>query len=121
MQFPTRIGVDVDGFIVNPTSLHKIDRIYQELLSQLIEILKNSAGPKLHSVYIYGSVGRGEAMPGSSDIDLTVILKSSLTPQEKTLLNEATQTFKWDHPIAPKVDSSKVHSMLNVLYEVPIV
>ena len=40
------------------------------LIEQLIEILKDNIGNKLHSIYVYGSVGRGEAILGKSDIDL---------------------------------------------------
>lgn len=104
MQFPTRIDVDNDGYILNKTSLNKIDGVYQGLLSQVVEILKRCAGTKLHSVYIYGSVGRGEALLGTSDIDLSVILTSPFSPQEMARLDEETKMFICDNPIVPKVD-----------------
>jgi predicted nucleotidyltransferase len=104
VQFPTRIGVDTDGYILNPTSVDKINGVYQELLSQVLEILKKCAGAKLHSVYIYGSVGRGEAVLGSSDIDVSVVLTSPFTPQEITLLNEESKKFRSNNPVVLKVD-----------------
>ncbi|MBD8004966.1 nucleotidyltransferase domain-containing protein [Bacillus norwichensis] len=104
MEFPTRIGVDNDGYILNATSLDKVNCAYKELLNQVIEILKKCAGAKLHSVYLYGSVGRGQAVFGTSDIDLSVIVTSPFTPQEAALLNEENRKFISENPIVPKVD-----------------
>lgn len=104
MRFPTRIGVDADGYILNPTSVDKINIVYQEFLSQVIEILKKCAGAKLHSVYIYGSVGRGEAVLGSSDIDVSVVLTSPFTPQEMKLLNQESKKIRSNNPVVSKVD-----------------
>ena len=74
MQFPTRIGIDIDGYIINRTSKDKISYVYQKALDEIIDILRRCIGDKLHSIYLYGSVGRGEAILSSSDIDLSVIL-----------------------------------------------
>ena len=104
VKFPTRIDVDNEGYILNKTSLDKIDSVYQELLIQVVEILKKCVGTKLHSIYLYGSVGRGEAVVGTSDIDLSVILTSPFSLQEKVLLAEKTEIFISDNPIVPKVD-----------------
>lgn len=104
MQFPTRMGVDPAGYILNQTSTQKILPVYRELLNQILEMLKRCAGAKVHSVYIYGSVGRGEAVQGTSDIDLSVLLTSPLLPQEKALLDLETAAFVYKHPLVPKVD-----------------
>lgn len=104
MKFPTRIDVDSDGYILNKTSFNKIDGVYLGLLSQVVDILKRCARTKLHSVYIYGSVGRGEAVLGTSDIDLSVILTSPFSPQEMARLDEETKMFISDNPIVPKID-----------------
>ncbi|WP_315122445.1 nucleotidyltransferase domain-containing protein [uncultured Clostridium sp.] len=104
MQFPTKIGVDIDGYIINQTSKDKISYVYQKTLEEILDILKECTGDKVHSVYIYGSVGRGEAVLGSSDIDLSVVLTSSLTPLETTTLNQETKNFICNNPNIPKVD-----------------
>lgn len=104
MQFPTRLGVDPAGYILNQTSTQKIHPVYRELLNQILAMLKRCAGAKLHSVYIYGSVGRGEAVQGISDIDLTVLLSSPLLPQEKVLLDRETAALIRLNPLVPKVD-----------------
>ncbi|GKW45948.1 nucleotidyltransferase domain-containing protein [Planococcus sp. NCCP-2050] len=104
MQFPTRIGIDPAGYILNQTSTQKIHPVYRELLNQILARLKRCAGAKLHSVYIYGSVGRGEAVQGTSDIDLTVLLTSPLLPKEKALLDRETAALVRLNPLVPKVD-----------------
>lgn len=104
MKFPTRIGIDIDGYIINLTSTDKITDIYQKALNKIIDILGRCAGDKLHSIYLYGSVGRGEAMLGSSDIDLSVILTSPLTALENKILQQETRKFIYDNHNIPKVD-----------------
>ena len=60
MKFPTRIGIDIDGYIINLTSTDKITDTYQKALNKIIDILGICTGDKLHSIYLYGSVGRGK-------------------------------------------------------------
>ncbi|MDU2490087.1 MAG: nucleotidyltransferase domain-containing protein [Clostridium celatum] len=104
MQFPTRIGIDIDGYIINRTSKDKICYVYQKALDEIIYILRRCIGNKLHSIYLYGSVGRGEAILASSDIDLSVILKSPLTSLENKILQQETRKFICNNHNIPKVD-----------------
>lgn len=104
MKFPTRIGIDIDGYIINRTSKDKISYVYQKALDEIIDILRRCIGNKLHSIYLYGSVGRGEAILASSDIDLSVILKSPLTSLENKTLQKETRKFIYNNHNIPKVD-----------------
>lgn len=104
MEFPTKIGIDTDGYIINRTSKDNISYIYQKALEKIIDILRSCSDDKLHSIYLYGSVGRGEAVLGSSDIDLSVILTSPLTSFETEVLQKETRDFIRDNSDIPKVD-----------------
>jgi len=60
---------DFDGYIINPTSLDKIQLEYKDILNDIVEIYKKRFGAKLHSVYVRGSVAKGTAIENISDID----------------------------------------------------
>lgn len=61
--------VDSDGYLINPASKDKITAEWQPVVKDIIEAYKLHYGDLLHSVYIRGSVGKGDAVSGISDID----------------------------------------------------
>lgn len=80
--------------IHNQTSISKVDPLLQPLIDGLLEIAKNEIGGKLnllYSVYLVGSVARGEFIPGSSDINIYFIIDTdtdtSISTKEYPLIN----------------------------------
>lgn len=61
--------VDKEGYIVNPTSVEKIQGEWKALVNDIVEVYKKTYGESLKQVYIRGSVAKGEAVKGVSDID----------------------------------------------------
>lgn len=61
--------VDKNGFLINPTSAEKVQEKWKPLVEDIVDIYKNLYGEKLKNVYIRGSVAKGEAVEGVSDID----------------------------------------------------
>ncbi|MCC7469616.1 MAG: nucleotidyltransferase domain-containing protein [Bacteroidetes bacterium] len=61
--------IDQDGYIKNPTSIEKIQGEWKELVDDIVEIYRKAYGEHLKQVYIRGSVAKGEAVKGVSDID----------------------------------------------------
>ena len=55
-------GLDPNGFIVSDVSKDKIDKVYVPCIRESVESLRNLFHQQLHSVYVYGSVARGEAV-----------------------------------------------------------
>ena len=49
----------------------------REAATRLTEQLRERAGPNLRSVVLHGSVARGEAVPGVSDVNVLVLLESA--------------------------------------------
>ncbi|EZH65813.1 hypothetical protein DH09_13320 [Bacillaceae bacterium JMAK1] len=85
-------GLDHQGYIqsdVVPTQIS----LYETCIQDCIEQLKQSFPNKVHSVYVYGSVARGEAVKKKSDLDLLVLLTEDLTDQEKRRLNVLGQSL----------------------------
>ncbi len=61
--------VDKEGYLVNPTGLDKIQSEWKPLIDEIIDMYKIMYGENLVSIYIRGSVVKGEAVSGVSDID----------------------------------------------------
>ncbi|WP_346896546.1 nucleotidyltransferase domain-containing protein [Clostridium sp. UBA7503] len=104
MNFPTKIGTDKDGYIMKFASKDNINSNYMTLIEQLIEILKYNIGNKLHSIYVYGSVGRGEAILSKSDVDLCIIINTPLNAIELDNLRKDKEQFLNKNKSIPKVD-----------------
>ena len=68
------LEIDKDGFIIKKASAEK----FQEKWKPVIEETKNAYiehfGDKLHSVYIRGSVAKGEAIDGIADLDSIAVV-----------------------------------------------
>lgn len=101
MQLPTRLGTDEAGYIINQTSRMRIQVMYRPVIDEVIGLLKKQFGEVLHSVYVYGSIGRGTAVAGKSDLDLTVIVKETV---HIDALREETEDLLERHPEIIKVD-----------------
>ena len=81
-------GVDKDGYIINMISVDNVSQRFKSVLEESIACLVKELGNNLHSIYLYGSVGRGTAVFGQSDLDLSVITYSDLSDSTKDNLNE---------------------------------
>ncbi len=64
---------DAAGFIYVMPDLAR-QPAFRKVVDTLINTLMHKLGDTLHSVYLYGSVARGEAITGISDHDLCLIL-----------------------------------------------
>jgi len=61
--------------INNLVSVTKIDPTVKEILDNFVAFAQNTVGEIVSSIYLVGSSGRGEFIPGCSQIDLYMILK----------------------------------------------
>ena len=61
--------VDSEGYVINPASLEKVQEDWRPVIDDITEGYKKIFGYKLTQVYIRGSVAKGQAVPGVSDID----------------------------------------------------
>ena len=91
-------GLDPNGFIVSDVSKDKIDNVYMPCIQESVESLRNLLHQQLHSVYVYGSVARGEAIAIKSDLDLIVMIDGKLSSvklaQLKKLAEELSQKYR---------------------------
>ena len=92
-------GLDSNGFIISDVSKDKIDDAYLPCICESVENLKNLFQQQLHSVYLYGSVARGEAIAKKSDLDLIAMFNTKLSPiklaELKKLVGELSQKYHY--------------------------
>ncbi|MFG2915988.1 nucleotidyltransferase domain-containing protein [Kitasatospora sp. NPDC048298] len=71
----TTQGLDRDGFIAREGSLERVPPAFAPVVAAARERIAAAFTPdRLHSAYLYGSVPRGTATPGVSDLDLLLAL-----------------------------------------------
>lgn len=90
-------GLDEKGFIVSDVSKDKIHDVYLPCIRETNDRLSNLFTQELHSVYVYGSVARGEAVINTSDLDIIAMFHTNLTPTKLAeltkLSNELSQKY----------------------------
>lgn len=101
MNKPTRLGTDEAGYVMNQTSIHHVQSEFEVVLFKAIELVKGAFDEQLHSIYLYGSIGRGTAVSGQSDLDLTVLVYEDV---DATELVEQTEQLLTEHPEVIKID-----------------
>lgn len=101
MELPTRLGTDEAGYVINQTDVIRIQPMFRPVLDAVIQLLREEFAEELHSVYVYGSVGRGTAVAGRSDLDVTVIVKREM---DIGVLKGRTMLLLREHPEVIKID-----------------
>jgi hypothetical protein len=66
--------LDPEGYIVPEADLANVQPEYRGLPEAAADLLGRELGQRLHGGYLYGSVVRGNAVPGRSDLDLLAVL-----------------------------------------------
>ncbi|MDR0140169.1 nucleotidyltransferase domain-containing protein [Metabacillus idriensis] len=78
---------------MSDVALEKIDNAYFPCIRESVEKLAKLFPHLLHSVYVYGSVARGEAVLVKSDLDLLVMFNGSLSAEELAKLKTVTKAL----------------------------
>ena len=77
-------GLDVDGFIKREGSLSKVADVFAPVVRAARAQISEAFGrARLHSAYLYGSIPRGTAIPGRSDLDLLLALRHAPRPADR--------------------------------------
>ncbi len=84
MTPPPPHGLATDGTIQREGDLSRIDPDFAPMVQILRTQLPHLLGEHLHSVYLYGSIPRGTATPGISDLDALAVLHNTPTDTDRT-------------------------------------
>ncbi|MFE6054367.1 nucleotidyltransferase [Kitasatospora sp. NPDC056446] len=77
-------GLDRDGYIAREGSLDRVPAEFAPVVQAARERIAGAFGPeRLHSAYLYGSIPRGTAVPGTSDLDLLLALHHGPTAADR--------------------------------------
>ncbi|MFD8707529.1 nucleotidyltransferase domain-containing protein [Kitasatospora sp. NPDC059648] len=77
-------GLDEDGYIAREGSPERVAAEFTPVVEAARERIATAFGPaRLHSAYLYGSIARGTAVPGVSDLDLLLALRHRPTPEDR--------------------------------------
>ncbi|MGY4983612.1 nucleotidyltransferase domain-containing protein [Streptomyces sp. 900105755] len=85
-------GLDPLGFIEREGSHARVPRVFRPVVAAARDRLPDVFGARLDSAYLYGSIPRGTARVGRSDLDLLVVLSEEPTGADRDaarLLGEA--------------------------------
>ncbi|MCD9875300.1 nucleotidyltransferase domain-containing protein [Streptomyces guryensis] len=82
-------GLDPQGYIAREGSLARVPHAFRAVVAAARDRLLEVFGARLDSAYLYGSVPRGNARVGRSDLDLLVALREEPTDADR----EATRAL----------------------------
>lgn len=97
-------GLDKQGYIINPYSVSKIQPEFNSVVNHTISSLIASFGERLHSIYLYGSIGRGDATPYRSDLDISVVFTSQVSEKDVLALDHLSTFISAKHSVITKLD-----------------
>jgi hypothetical protein len=78
-----RPGLDPQGFLEREGSLDRVPHVFRPVVAAARDRLPAVFGARLNSVYLYGSIPRGTARVGRSDLDLLVALREEPTEADR--------------------------------------
>jgi uncharacterized protein len=69
-------GLDEDGYIAREGDLARVAQAFNPVVEAAEAAITSAFSPdRLHSAYLYGSIPRGTAVPGVSDLDVMLALR----------------------------------------------
>jgi hypothetical protein len=108
------LKTDDQGFIISDSSVDKIGLPWKEVVDRAVLECESILKDALHSIYVRGSVSRGMAVEGISDLDMVVLIKQAITDEQKLALEVASSKLEGAYPFCAKVELG-VHEQQAVL------
>lgn len=97
-------GLDKGGFIENLYSPKNIAPEFQEVVTAVIDSLLSDLPNQIDGIYLYGSVPRGSAVVGRSDLDVSIVLNTSIGKKEKRVFQRLSDCTPKAYPQVSKLD-----------------
>ncbi|WP_138468987.1 nucleotidyltransferase domain-containing protein [Poseidonocella sp. HB161398] len=97
------MGIGRDGRIT-AVGNRPFQEAFRPLLEEVCARLSPAAEPLIHSLHVYGSVAEARAVPGRSDLDLSLIFGAAPSAAGRRRLEALRRQIEAAHPVASKVD-----------------
>lgn len=97
-------GLNDEGTIAREGSLARVAPAFAPVVDAARSHVRASFGDpaagtaRLHSAYLYGSIPRGTAVPGRSDLDLLLALRGTPEPDDRTAADGLAQALDAEFP-----------------------
>lgn len=95
---PAPHGLDALGFIEREGSLARVPDAFRPVVAAARDRLPAALGARLHSAYLYGSVPRGTARVGRSDLDLLVALREEPADADRDAVRALGEALDKEFP-----------------------
>ncbi len=97
-------GLDEQGFIKNVYSHEHIQPEFKSVVDYIVTELTRRLPNQIEAIFLYGSVPRGNAVFGKSDLDLSIVLKSAITEKCRQVFKSLSLRVAKSHPEISKLD-----------------
>jgi uncharacterized protein len=101
--------LDHEGYIRPEADLANVQPEYQGLPEAAAELLAGEFGPRLHSAYLYGSVVRGNAVPGRSDLDVVAVLLEAALDEDRARADRVERALVERFPVLSSAGVGLTH------------
>uniref|UniRef100_A0AAU2JSG6 Nucleotidyltransferase domain-containing protein n=1 Tax=Streptomyces sp. NBC_00049 TaxID=2903617 RepID=A0AAU2JSG6_9ACTN len=91
-------GLDAYGYFEREGSLGHVQSPFRGVVAAARGRIGEAYGRRLHSAYLYGSVPRGTARPGRSDLDLLLVLQHEPSDEDRDTAEVLARGLDEDFP-----------------------
>ncbi|MBA3732790.1 hypothetical protein H0W91_00205 [Patescibacteria group bacterium] len=95
---------DKEGFLANPASPEKIQDEWKPIVEDIVNAYKVQYKDKLHSVYVRGSVGKGNAVQGISDVDTFAYVSLQKREIDKDWISSCDKELQVKYPFVQDIE-----------------
>jgi uncharacterized protein len=98
------LHADRNGYLPQVDCSMALQPDWQPLANAALEVCRSCLGDRFHSVYVRGSVARGTAVPGVSDIDIVALAAGEMPDGAHARLDDCADQLLRQYSIASGVE-----------------
>lgn len=104
------LATDAEGFLIDDCDRKKISSPWTNLVEELRQTCLDTWKNRLSGLYLRGSVPRGLAISGISDLDCIAILQGEIATEDLDLAQTIALTLKKHHLFVKKIEIVLINS-----------